>query len=172
LKSPRPDAPRLSSTHAEELTLSNAALIGLMGAVLERGRSFRFRARGSSMYPFIREGDVITVSPLSAELPAVGEVVACLHPRSGNLVVHRVVARTGVGCIIRGDSIAIGPDGLVERRSMLGKVTRVERHGGITRLGMGPERVVIAALSQRGLLWPLVLRTHRLFHPLVRRMRS
>ena len=45
------------------LSLSGEALIELMRAVLARGLPFRFAARGFSMAPFIRDGDVISVSP-------------------------------------------------------------------------------------------------------------
>lgn len=52
------------------------------------------------MYPFIKDGDVITVSPLRARGLRVGEVAAF---RSGEdrLVIHRVIAATGVECEVR-----------------------------------------------------------------------
>ncbi len=36
-----------------------------MTTVLERGAQFRFTARGSSMHPLIRDGDVLTVESLA-----------------------------------------------------------------------------------------------------------
>ena len=56
-----------------DLPLSGAAMLGLLEGVLSRGVPFRFRAGGSSMAPFIRDGDVISVSPLRGDSPGVGK---------------------------------------------------------------------------------------------------
>ena len=153
-------------THAGEyvaaavgtLTLSGAAMREFLAAVLERGAPFRFTARGYSMHPFIRDADVITVSPLGGRAPRLGEVVAF---RSGEdrLVVHRVVAAgsargaAAAGCLIRGDNCPEA-DGRVPREAVLGVVTRVERAGRPRRLGLGPEGALLAGLSRAGALRP------------------
>ena len=54
-----------------------------MRAVLEKGRAFRFEARGTSMLPLIRDGDVVTVTPLSGGGPRTGDVVAFADPGRG-----------------------------------------------------------------------------------------
>ena len=76
MRSQRLDEPRLFVVKAHELPLSGQALLELMRAVLARGVPFRFCARGWSMAPFIRDGDVITVSRFRHDLPDIGEVVA------------------------------------------------------------------------------------------------
>ena len=38
-------------------------LTALVRAVLDKGASFRFKAFGVSMTPFIQDGDVITIAP-------------------------------------------------------------------------------------------------------------
>ena len=53
-----------------------AALVDLLQAVTERGIAFRVQAPGFSMYPFIRNMDTITISPLPAVGPRTGDVVA------------------------------------------------------------------------------------------------
>lgn len=125
-----------------------------VAAVLERGVPFRFTARGSSMRPFIRSGDVLTLSPLRGRAPRLGEVVA---GRTGGdrLVVHRVVAAGAGTCELRGDNCP-GSDGSVPLEAVLGVVTRVERRGRAKRLGTGPEGALLAALSTAGALLPLV----------------
>ena len=141
------------------LTLSGAAVREFLAAVLERGVPFRFTARGYSMHPFIRDADVITVSPLGGRAPRVGEVVAF---RSGEdrLVVHRVVAAGDAGpdptegYLIRGDNCPEA-DGRMPPEAVLGVVTRVERGGRPKRLGIGPEGVLLARLSRAGALRPL-----------------
>ena len=140
------------------LTLSGAAMRDFLAAVLERGAPFRFTARGYSMHPFVRDADVITVSPLGGRAPRVGDVVAF---RSGEdrLVVHRVVAagdsRPGPasGYLIRGDNCPEA-DGCVPPEAVLGVVTRVERAGRPVRLGIGSEGALLAALSRAGALRP------------------
>lgn len=134
-----------------DLPLSGAGLENLMRAVLERHTAFRFRARGSSMYPFIRDSDIVTISPLGERIPQPGDVVAFLRMPSGRLVVHRVTTRQGIGLLAQGDGLAES-DGVVSHDDVIGIVSRVERQGREVRLGLGPERRVIGALQHLGLL--------------------
>ena len=155
MRSNKFDDPRLFVVKAKELPLSGFALLELMHAVLARGVPFRFCARGWSMAPFIRDGDVITVSPLLQALPEVGEVVAFVRPGVGNLIVHRVIARRDGGLFIQGDSLTDHSDGMVPQENLLGRVTLIERDGHNVWLGLGPERFVIAWLSRGRLLIPM-----------------
>ncbi len=139
--------PRLERT---ELPLSGAALLDLMRAVLDRGVPFRFRARGGSMSPFVRDGDVVTVEPAAAPVRT-GDIVAFVDPASRRLRVHRVAATRGDAFLLKGDNVEV-PDGMVQRDGILGRVVRVERDGSPVRLGTGPERGLIAWLSRAGSL--------------------
>jgi phage repressor protein C with HTH and peptisase S24 domain len=87
-----------------ELSLSGAALTELLTAVLAKGKAFRFRARGWSMSPFVRDGDVITVSPLRGRRPETGAIVAFVHPGTGRVAVHRIVDAGPGGYLVRGDN--------------------------------------------------------------------
>jgi len=61
----RPEKP--VDRHVERLgerRLSMSDFIGLTRVVLDKGRRFRFRAWGNSMTPFIRDWDVITITPV------------------------------------------------------------------------------------------------------------
>lgn len=162
MRSPGPEKqfqkPGLFAVKAQELPLSGQALMDLTRAVIARGRPIRFRARGWSMAPFIQDGDVITVSPLSEAGPNVGEVVAFVRPADFHMVVHRVVARHGMSMLIQGDNGIDETDGLIQSENLLGRVTQIERNGRPVRLGLGPERFVIAWLSRTRLLVPLQLR--------------
>ncbi|MBN1660647.1 MAG: S24/S26 family peptidase [Anaerolineae bacterium] len=72
------------------------------------GVSLRFQVRGESMWPFIRDGDIVEVVPASAAQLSVGDVVLC---RSGTrLLVHRVIRCTHdesqvLRFVTRGDSL-------------------------------------------------------------------
>jgi hypothetical protein len=148
------------------LSLSGDDLAGLLGAVCDRHACFRFAARGISMHPFIRDGDVLTVAPLDGPV-AVGDVVAVRDPRGQRLLVHRVVTALRGRFVVRGDNTR-EPDGAALQADVLGRVCRVERGGRRVRLGQGPERHLLAALSARGLLVPLVSLALRLRHCLRR----
>lgn len=160
--------PSLLRRKGDELSFSGPAFAELARAVLDRGVSFRFKAKGISMHPFIRHGDVITIFPISGSLPRYGDVVACVRPRAYTLVVHRVVGKHEGAFLIKGDNIAY-PDGLIPMSNILGRVTKVERDGKEICLGLGPERFLIAFLTRRGLLPPLLVHILKLIRPIARK---
>lgn len=127
------------------------ALAAVARDVLTRGHAFRFHAPGASMYPFIRDGDVVTLVPFRPLACIPGDVVAFVDPRSGRLVVHRVVWISDDGCRIRGDNNP-QEDGEFPFEAVIGTVSRVERNGRPVRAALGPERTVIALLSRQGAL--------------------
>ena len=153
----------------EDLSLSGPGLVELLRAVLGKGVPFRFRVKGFSMHPFIKDGDVVTLSPLCVHSPRVGDVVAFLYPGSGKLAVHRLVGKKGDSSLIMGDSLD-RPDGMIPEMNILGYVTKVEREGKRVYLGLGPERLVIAFLTRRRLLFPLLFPIWRLIRPIVKRL--
>jgi signal peptidase I len=131
--------------------LSMMALIELLNAVTEKGKSFRFKASGISMIPFIKDRDLITISPVPSGRPVIGDVVAFLLPGADRLAVHRIIEKRDGGYIIKGDNVP-EPDGLVPAENVLGLVTAVERNGNRALLGLGKERRLIAALARHDLL--------------------
>jgi signal peptidase I len=146
----------LFSRKSAEIFLSGPVLSELLRAVLEKGVPFRFRANGFSMSPFIKDGDVVTVSPLYGATPHLGDVVAVIQPGTERLIIHRVIEGKGSSYITKGDNIT-KEDGLVSIEDILGFVTKVERRGERVAVGSGAERILIAVLNQRGLLIPLML---------------
>jgi signal peptidase I len=151
----------------EEFPLSGAALTGLLKAVLAKGASLRFRAKGFSMSPFIKDGDVITVSPLQNTLLRIGDIVAFIHPETGKLIVHRLVKRIDNSYFITGDNI-LQRDDLIPKKNILGRVTKLERANKRIFLGLGPERHLIA-LSSRKKLLSLMLSLRRFIPNFIRR---
>jgi signal peptidase I len=152
-------------TNRAKHAMSGTAFAVLAAAVLEKGVPFRLTAPGHSMAPFIRDGDVITVSPGRIRF---GDVVAFVGPRSGKLTVHRVVRISPDGYLIKGDN-ASEPDGILPRTSLLGRVVGVEHSSRNMGHGLGIERVAIAFLSRRGLLIPLVGAAWRVMRPVAKR---
>ncbi len=123
----------------------------LSAEILGRRNSLRFKARGSSMYPFIRDGDILTIQPVEAAALKVGDVVFYSTAR-GRLAAHRVVGREvqrgKVVLATRGDA-ASGPDERVQAEQVLGRVVSVRRGQEIIRLDQGFWR--LAALLWIGL---------------------
>jgi signal peptidase I len=141
-----------------------------MKAVLDKGAPFRFEAGGFSMSPFIRHGDIITVAPSPSRFRS-GDVIAFMSPETGKLTVHRIIRlSTHRGDLIKGDNTP-APDGRVEQSAIIGRVVRVEHRGKRVRLGLGPERALLAFLSRIGLLPPLVRFLWRLSRLFLRRPR-
>ncbi|MDO9325107.1 MAG: S24/S26 family peptidase [Methanoregula sp.] len=134
------------------ITFTSEVRLELTKAVMEKGKPFRFSVFGSSMYPFIRDRHIITITPLPEGRPELGDVVAFVKPGVKKLFVHRVV-RIGAGLFqLRGDN-AKAPDGMVSRANIIGIVTRVEHNSSDVRAGLGRERRLVAVMSRHGLLW-------------------
>ena len=77
----KPDPP------LRELRLSGQDLRALLCAILAKGASFRFKARGFSMSPFIRDGDVVTVSPHQHAKLDPGDIAAFAHSTTDRLII-------------------------------------------------------------------------------------
>lgn len=141
-------------TFEDSVSISGAALSAMMMAVLEKKCSFRFKAPGFSMTPFIRDNDIVTVEHISRPLRT-GDVVAFKNQRTEKLTVHRVVKLTDHGYLIKGDN-CLEVDGIAPATTIIGRVAMVEHSGKNIRIGLGAERPLIAFLSRHGWLTPLV----------------
>src|SRR5512142_2476662 len=95
--------PALEQVRGGVLDLAGPDLEALLRAVLARNVPFRFRARGSSMHPFLRDGDQVTVSPATGALFHSGDVVAFVDPAVGRLIVHRIIAVSRGEFLMQGD---------------------------------------------------------------------
>jgi uncharacterized repeat protein (TIGR01451 family) len=141
----------------ESVPLAGPEFAALAAELLAAGRALRFRARGGSMRPAIRDGDVVHVQPVRAVTIHRGDVVL-VRKDDGRLLVHRVVAirrepRGSRTYVIKGDALAC-LDGSVPQERVLGRVTSVERGGTRIELGRALPRIV-------GLLWSRLVRFSR-----------
>ena len=137
------------------ISVPGTAIAELLQSVLCKGSLFKLQAKGFSMSPFIRDGDVLTISPLSGISPGLGDVAAFIHKGTGVPFIHRVVGRKGNTYLLKGDN-ATEADGLISGSNILGCVRMVERGGLRVFFGLGPERFLIAYLNRRGILLPLI----------------
>lgn len=100
----------------------------LITAVLAKGADFRFQAKGSSMSPFIKDKDIIIVTPVSSKnMPKVGRVAVFRNKFSQNITVHRIVFKKKDCFLMKGDNLK-GYDGFFHFNHILGIVSSVERN--------------------------------------------
>ena len=115
----------------------------LISELLDNGRSVRFSAPGRSMYPTIREGETITVRPVSSSAVKVGDII--LYCWEKGVIAHRVVGTEnthagGPRFILRGDSSG-ACDERVKPEQILGKVVVADRNGRPIDLYSIPSKV-------------------------------
>jgi hypothetical protein len=118
--------------------------------LLAGGQSVRFRAEGWSMYPAIRDGEMVEITPADVAQIRRGDVLLC---RLGaGSVAHRVlrIQRRGAAVIeivLRGDA-AFAADAPIGPGDVLGRVVAVTRGGRPYRLdGFGGR--LIGSLTAR-----------------------
>ncbi len=131
--------------------------------MLDQGLVTRLRLTGTSMSPLLRAGDLVTLAPRRRGPIRAGDVVAFLADGRW-LVIHRVVAAGGGRLHTRGDALGHGDRPLPEE-DVVAVVSNAERRSRRLRLGLGPERAVIAWFSRRGWLAPLLRPWRKLVRP-------
>ena len=103
--------------------------------VLAKGSTFQFRALGSSMFPFIRSGDLLTTKAVDPTDIAIGEVL--LYQREGRSFVHRLIKKKIIDGVhlftTHGDHLTFS-DPAIRSSQILGKVISVERNGRMIHL--------------------------------------
>lgn len=114
------------------------AAISLAREQLARGQTVRFVARGQSMWPTILDGDRLTLSPALGGA-RIGEVH--FLPTDDFGVTHRVVARLGPYCCLKGDAAAT-TDGWHHRDRLAARVTEIDRDGRPVQIRTGPGAVL------------------------------
>jgi hypothetical protein len=131
-----------------ELGLEGAEFAALATEILDRGKKLHFRARGVSMGPFIRHGDVVEIQAVDPARVRHGDVIL-FQDREGHVFAHRVLRLVRADerevLITKGDALA-QCDGPVSTGQLLGRVMAVERGRRRIRLDRFPLRFL-------GLLW-------------------
>ncbi len=113
----------------KNLTCDSKEFGVLASELLKAGYTIRFRAKGTSMHPMIRDGDVVFVAPLKAEQIHKGDVVFFIVGDERALL-HRVVNIGNNSAdqkyLIQGDGNS-HPDGYISGANILGVMTTLER---------------------------------------------
>ncbi|MFH1641153.1 MAG: S24/S26 family peptidase, partial [Candidatus Omnitrophota bacterium] len=107
---------------------SNEEWLALVNDILIRNKSLYVRLGGESMYPTIKNGEIVKIEPLQDKVNN-NEVILYRDDR-GKPIVHRVIKMDTQGdrpnYLVRSDNNWLGGD-IVEESQVLGKVTFVRR---------------------------------------------
>lgn len=122
-------------------------LIEIIKDTITKDASFRFMAKGFSMFPFIKDGDILTISKFNPVNCGIGTVLAFVHPISKKLLIHRLIIKKKFFYFIKGDAVPT-TDGWVHKDNILGCITKIERNGKNIWLGLGIEKRLVAFLSK------------------------
>jgi ribosomal protein S18 acetylase RimI-like enzyme len=114
---------------------------------------------GRSMFPFIRNGDVVEIASMPPK-PTLGSVVLA-QLSDERYPLHRLVGQRGEAWLLRGDNNG-APDCVVPPEDLVAVAVRVERNGRVVRLALGRAGRCVGWLSGRGWLLPI---TRGLFSP-------
>ena len=105
-------------------------VINLLGS----GKRVRFNPVGSSMSPFIRNGEPVIVEPCHVDQLAVGDIILYVVPGSTHaaLRIHRILKRARQNgrdfLLTRGDALG-QMDSPVERNQVLGRISSIGKRG-------------------------------------------
>lgn len=134
--------------------------------ILARGSMLRFQAKGGSMRPFIKDGDILEIEPIDSRKIRLGDVVF-YQIAGGHAVIHRVIRRflqdKKIFFITKGDS---NPDceEAVFMEKVLGRVTAIERNGQRIKFSSGLNRLISVFYAR---LSPF----SKWFYPLLRKIK-
>ena len=95
--------------------------------LLKQGIPVSFPIRGWSMYPFLSDGDMVTVEPLEEHIPSVNDAI--LYRRiNGPLVLHRLMKIDHKGYYFCGDN-QTEIEGPLNRSQLLGILVSYTHNG-------------------------------------------
>ena len=115
-------------------TCDDETFLSLNKELIETGNSVRFRVRGESMHPFLRNNDLVEVTGVHVSRIRVGDVIFFKNI-SGKAVIHRVVVvnRNKDILLLKGDHNHY-LDAPVKREQILGRVIAVKTKNRTIRL--------------------------------------
>ena len=125
------------------MIVSAREIMPIIRAALKRCQNVQMTVNGSSMLPFLYDGDVVELEPMRS-LPVPGDLVLVQCPEE-RYMLHRVVRLGSEGFFLRGDAQAhcMGP---FRRSAILGRAAKSYHHGRIRAHDRGAWRIA-------GLIW-------------------
>lgn len=106
-----------------EQRLESQAFGELVNGLLASGLGFRFQAKGRSMLPLIRDGEMLHVQRTNAAQLKVGDIVLFRH--DSKFTAHRIIRKWKDEFVTRGDA-GLEADGAIQGEAIVGKVVAKE----------------------------------------------
>lgn len=117
----------MNEQHIKKLVVPNELLLKEADTYLKKGKKVSLYVRGTSMMPFLKEGDeVVLVSPYRTSVRKGNIVLA--HTLHYGYVLHRVIGRKKDLLVLAGDANARRTETVVNRE-VLGVVEEAYRNG-------------------------------------------
>ncbi len=119
--------------------------------LIENNHAVKIVASGYSMFPFMRNGDIQTISPVPIEEIQIGDVA--VFERNNDWISHRVIeirkTNNETTLILRGDT-CIQIDPLVTKENYVGKTVAFER--GAKTINLNNRKIASKRIIQLGLV--------------------
>jgi signal peptidase len=108
--------------------IANECFFAWVESEIRSGRSVRFRVKGNSMRPLLRNGkEEVVVEPCGKQVLKPGHVI--LFRQSGRYVLHRIIQKRGSHYLMQGDGVCRFYEEC-EETDIIGVVRRVYRPSG------------------------------------------
>ncbi len=138
--------------NTEELSVTGECLADFLQLSSQKGVPFKFRAKGDSMAPFIKDQAVITIIPYLDADPDIGDIAAFIHPQFNTVYVHRIIRKKNGHYLFKGDN-NLSDDEFIDRSSITGFVRQIHVFSRICIRHRSRWNKIIAWLSKTGLLY-------------------
>ena len=93
-----------------------------------------FTYSGTSMYPFLRESDILLINPDSGYLLSKGDIILFEHPENKNSIVHRIVSIEGDRVYTKGDNSRKPDPWVLKKTDIKGTVIQIWRNRKIIHI--------------------------------------
>ena len=122
--------------------------------LIENNHAVKIVASGYSMFPFMRNGDLLTISPVPIEEIQIGDVA--VFESNNDWISHRVIdirkTNNEITLILRGDT-CIQLDPLVTKANYIGKTVAFERGGKVYEVGSKKNKRIARVILSLGLVY-------------------
>jgi hypothetical protein len=156
-----------ASDPVDKIDISHSDFANLSSEILKGGKVLRFTAHGSSMVPFIFDGDVLTIQDVGSSMVAKGDIVFYRTQNDG-LMAHRIIkvhSTDGkVRFSARGDG-SPGSEEIIDADQVIGEVISIRRGRRTFPIKRGIWKIL-------GYLWAHLHPVPYLTYRLLRKLRS
>lgn len=153
------------------MNCSRIEFVELSNQILSKGNCLRFQAKGNSMFPAIKDGDILNIEPIKDKDLRWADIL--FYRAAGQyMVAHRLIKKSfqdkRLILVTRGD-YTVANDTKISLDDVLGRVKAIERSGRTISLSSGIGRMInlfFAGIS------PLVIKLRQVAGNLLRAIQS